>query len=721
MLDLSMQIIANSTISADFLIEGGATGALSRAHDWRATSVGDPRSWPPAIRSALATMLTAPQQMFIAWGPDLTFFFNDAFRPLLGARLDGALGQPFAELWPEFWPDIEPIVAKALRGEGSRLENLPLISTRNGYPEPTWWSFSYMPLRDERGAVVGMFCVVEEATDRVLAQIASREREARQQFRSELGDALRGATDPRALTAIAAEKLGCYLDTGCVGYAVVDPSGDHVTVDEDWCSDGSVSVVGTHRLDDFGRGMAASLRAGRIVRINDAATDPLTVGSTPTAYAGIATRALIDTPLIRDGRLAGILFVNHPQPRIWTDDEVALIEEVGERTWTSLQRLRAEEALRQSQKMEAVGQLTGGLAHDFNNLLTGITGSLEILHKRLEQGRTQELGRYIGMAQDAARRAASLTHRLLAFSRRQTLSPRPTDLNHLIAGMEELISRTVGPHIAVRVAAAGSLWTTLIDAHQMENALLNLCINARDAMPAGGRLLIEAANTRSNEHDLPPGDYVVLSVTDTGAGMTAEVARRAFDPFFTTKPIGVGTGLGLSMIHGFAQQSGGQARIHSEPGQGTMVCLHLPRHQGVADPDPAPVQPGETPTPGFGETVLVVDDEPTIRALVAETLVEVGYTAIEAADGVSGLGILRSGARIDLLITDVGLPGGMNGRQLADAARTLRPELKVLFITGYAEATVIREGELEPGMHVLTKPFTLKTLTRRIRNLLAAP
>jgi PAS domain S-box-containing protein len=398
---------------------------------------------------------------------------------------------------------------------------------------------------------------------------------------------------------------------------------------------------------------------------------------------------------------------------------VAVVHEAVELT----ERRRVEEALRQSQKMEAVGQLTGGLAHDFNNLLTGISGSLELLDARVAQGRTRELDRYIAAAQGAAKRAAALTHRLLAFSRRQTLDPKPIDINRLVADMEELIRRTVGPAIAVEVVAAGGLWSTLVDPNQLENALLNLCINARHAMPDGGRLTVETGNCwfddrAARERDLTPGQYVSLSVSDTGMGMSREVIARAFDPFFTTKPLGEGTGLGLSMVYGFARQSGGQARIYSEPGEGAMVCLYLPRHFGPTE-KAEPVTPAvELARAKEGETVLVVDDEATVRMLVNEVLEDLGYVSIEAEDGKTGLKILESDRRIDLLITDVGLPGGMNGRQLADAGWALRPKMKVLFITGYAENAVIGNGHVRPGMHVLTKPFAMDALALRIKGII---
>jgi PAS domain S-box-containing protein len=396
-----------------------------------------------------------------------------------------------------------------------------------------------------------------------------------------------------------------------------------------------------------------------------------------------------------------------------------LEKQVRERT---AELLAAEATLRQSQKMEAVGQLTGGLAHDFNNLLTGITGSLELMATRLSQGRAAEIDRYLHLAKEAAKRAAALTHRLLAFSRRQTLDPKPTDINLLTCGMDELIRRTVGPAVAVRVITAPGLWPVLADPNQLENALLNLCINARDAMPDGGSLTIETCNrflpsSEAKDLELQGSDYVCLSVSDTGSGMAADVIERAFDPFFTTKPMGEGTGLGLSMVYGFVRQSGGQARIRSQVGLGTTVMLFLPRYVGdarVADS----LASTRKMLRGAGETVLVVDDESSVRTLVNEVLEELGYNVLQAEHGAAGLHILQSNQRIDLLVTDVGLPGGMNGRQLADAALVTRPDLKILFITGYAENAVLSAGHLKPGMHIMTKPFSLETLGFKIREII---
>jgi signal transduction histidine kinase/CheY-like chemotaxis protein len=386
------------------------------------------------------------------------------------------------------------------------------------------------------------------------------------------------------------------------------------------------------------------------------------------------------------------------------------------------EREQAEEALRQAQKMEAVGQLTGGIAHDFNNMLTGIAGSLELMQRRMRQGRTDEIGRFVDSARKGVERAAALTARLLAFARRQALQPKPLVINELVLGMVELIRRTVGPAVEVRTELAHGNWTVLCDANQLESALLNLAINARDAMPGGGTLTLATAERCLGRADLigqegaGPGDYVEIAVSDTGEGMTPEVAARAFEPFFTTKPIGQGTGLGLSQLYGFVHQSDGLVRLESEPGKGTTIRLYLPRREVPGPPKADALQSAER-SGGTSEsgTVLVVEDESGVRALVAEALREQGHTVLEATDGPSGLRVLLSGARVDALVTDVGLPG-LNGRQLADAARERRPGLPVLFITGYAGHAL--EGQLAPGMQVIGKPFALDALTTKIRAML---
>ncbi len=571
--------------------------------------------------------------------------------------------------------------------------------------------------------------------------------EARGQALLDLDDRFRSVEAPDDLAYAASEVLGRTLGVSRVGYGTVDLAAETIDIARDWNAPGVRSLAGTLRFRDYGS-YIEDLKRGETVVFADAELDPRTA-ATAGALKAIDAQAVVNIPITEQDGLVALLYLNNASARDWSAEDLVFIREIAGRTRMVVERRRAEHdlraladtletqvtartaelmeaeaALRQSQKMEAVGQLTGGLAHDFNNLLTGITGSLELLRTRAAQGRLAQAEHYIEAALGAAGRAASLTHRLLAFSRRQTLDPKPIDTLRLVTEMEDLIRRTAGPAITVEVLGLEDVWTILVDPSQLENALLNLCINARDAMPDGGRLSIRIANVKlgerdAREHDLPPGPYVSLSVADTGTGMPPEVIAKAFDPFFTTKPIGQGTGLGLSMIYGFARQSGGVVRIASEVGQGTSVSLYLPRHAGPADAADISTDTADAPRANVGETVLVVDDEPTVRMLVAEVLGDLGYTAIEAADGAAGLTVLRSNARIDLLVTDVGLPNGLNGRQVAEAARQLRPDIKVLFITGYAESSALNQGHLEPGMRVLRKPFSTDELAGRVHDLLA--
>jgi signal transduction histidine kinase/PAS domain-containing protein len=837
-----------------------------RAHAW-ADTLGTIETWPISLRTTLGLMLDTSHAMCLAWGSELTFFYNDAYAKFLADRHPQALGRPFQEVWADEWKDIAPLVEQALRGEPVHFEDMHLAISRPGGVDDTWWTFSYSPARDDTGAIVGMLNVTTETTGKVLAiretqgererlrqtlqrmpgfvallegpehrftyvndayvalsgprafvgrtveevfpelvgqgfyelldQVyATTERfaarafpvvlsqdggstrhvdflyepvhdekgavtgifvggydttervraQTRLQALADLSDRLRAAQSEVDLVYAAAKILGDILGVSRVGYGTIDDVLETLHVERDWNAQGVETLAGVVPLREYGS-FIDSLRANKLIAIADVRLDTRTAAAA-AALEDRDARAFVKVPVVEQDRLVAVLYVNNDVVRHWREDELALIRDVAERTRTALERMVAEaalrhskdtleqqvqrrtaelmateEALRQSQKMEAVGQLTGGIAHDFNNLLAGISGSLDLIGNRIAQGRYGDIERFSMAAQHAAKRAAALTHRLLAFSRRQTLDPKPTSPNRLIRDMEDLIRRTVGPSIEVEVVASAGLWSTLVDPHQLENALLNLCINARDAMPAGGRLTIETANRWMDDRaakplDLPAGQYVSLCVSDTGQGMAPEVVERAFEPFFTTKPIGMGTGLGLSMIYGFARQSGGQVRIYSEPGQGAMVCIYLPRYAGdVPDAETAP-EAEALPRAQDGETVLVVDDEPTVRMLVAEVLHELGYHAIEAGDGPSGLRILQSNARIDLLVTDVGLPGGLNGRQLADAARQHRPDLKVLFITGYAENAVVGNGLLETGMHVMTKPFEMDALSKRIGELI---
>jgi signal transduction histidine kinase/CheY-like chemotaxis protein len=395
-----------------------------------------------------------------------------------------------------------------------------------------------------------------------------------------------------------------------------------------------------------------------------------------------------------------------------------LEREVRERTD---KQLKAEEQLRQSQKMEAVGQLTGGIAHDFNNMLAVVMGGLNLLQRRLARGET-DVGKYIDGAMEGATRAAALTQRLLAVARQQPLAPEPIDANRMVSGMTELLARTLGDDIRVETVLSAGLWKAIADPNQLESAILNLAVNARDAMPAGGRLTIETANAHidddyATEFAIAAGQYILISVTDTGVGMTAAVMTKAFEPFFTTKPVGKGTGLGLSQVFGFVRQSGGHVKIYSEVGVGTTLKIYLPRYYGTG----ATALPHATSTqiPGghTNEIILVVEDEPRVRAFSVDALRDLGYTVLAVGSAADALRLIEAGQALTLLFTDIVMPD-MTGRQLADAALEKTPQLKVLFTTGYSRSAVVHNGVLDPGTNFLAKPFGIQQLAQKIRSVL---
>jgi signal transduction histidine kinase/ActR/RegA family two-component response regulator len=693
--------------SRDFLAGAGKMARLMRAYDWTTTPLGEPEGWPAGLRTAVRLLLNSHHPMHIFWGAEATFFYNDAFVPSAGPeRHPSVLGRPASETWGEIWPVIGSEVAKVRNGGGHTwYEDRHVPIMRHGRLEDAYWTYGFSPIDDDTapGGIGGVVSILTETTKR-----------------KALEDSLR-----------ASNQRHRDLLRQMPGFVAVLTGPTHVY---EYVNEAYVTIAGQRSFLGHGvREVFPDLVGQGFFELLDgvyATGEPFVARSIPIRLGGEDDNRFIDLlyhPIRNDdGAVTGI-FVGGYDVTVQNRATVALRElnetleqRVAER---SAVLVETEERLRQSQKMEAVGQLTGGLAHDFNNLLAGISGSLEMMQNRMRQGRFQDVERYMAVAQEASKRAASLTHRLLAFSRRQTLDPKPTDVNRLVEGMQEMIQRTVGPSISVEVVGASGLWAALVDAPQLENALLNLCINARDAMPDGGRITVETHNKWIDERaarklDIPEGQYLSLCVTDTGTGMSPDVIARVFEPFFTTKPMGEGTGLGLSMTYGFAQQSGGQVRIYSEVGEGSTVCIYLPRHYGEVEDEEGAAKLITLDRSDQGETVLVVDDEPSVRMLITDILEDLGYLAIEANDSAAGLKVLQSDVRIDLLVTDVGLPGGMNGRQMADAAQVSRPDLKVLFITGYAENAILSNGTLPPGMWVLTKPFAMDAMATRIRSLI---
>ncbi|AXJ96984.1 hybrid sensor histidine kinase/response regulator [Sphingomonas sp. FARSPH] len=674
-----------------FLHGGGRATRLILTRDWRDHPLGEPAGWPIGLKNALGLVLNSPESMILSWGRDaLHFFFNETYCPLLGPRVEWAMGAPFTEVWADAWDQAKPIIDDAFAGRSMRFTDLPWkLDTDRGAAD-TWWSFSYSRILDDRGEIAGLFIFTNETTARVLADRALAESQA---ALTALNETLERQVEERT-----AERDRMW-NTSPDLMVVLSPDGIYRRINPAW-----QTVLGYAPEDVVG------LYATDLTHADDLAA---TQAAFETAQAGTLP-SFENRFRHKDGGYRWIQWVAAPGP-----DEVFAIGRHVTDAKAAEARLRETEAqLRQAQKMEAVGQLTGGIAHDFNNMLTGIIGSLDLLARRLGDPSDARVARYIDAATTSAQRAAGLTQRLLAFSRRQPLDVRATDVNALAIGMKELLLRTVGENVSLEFALADDAWPALTDHNQLESALLNLAINARDAMPGGGRLSIVTGNRTiapGGDDGLEPGDYARIAMVDTGTGMAPDVVSRAFDPFFTTKPIGVGTGLGLSMIYGFVRQTGGHVRIETQPGCGTTIELLLPRAL-VAVTAAAPAgAPRRAAQPG--ECVLLVEDDPAVRMLVSDLLGDLGYTVAQAADGREALARLDAMARVDLLITDVGLPG-INGRDLADLVRARRPGLKVLFVSGYAEQAMVLGDFLDEGMALISKPFEIDMLCHRIREML---
>jgi signal transduction histidine kinase/CheY-like chemotaxis protein len=563
----------------DFLAGGGSTGALMRAHDWSDSALGPPDTWPQSLRTVVGLLLQSRFPMFVAWGKELGFLYNDPYAEILGAKHPRALGRRFYDIWSEIWPDISPLIDAAMAGHATYREDLPLVMNRKGYDEQTWFTFSYSPVRDESGEVAGMFCAVSETTQKVLAEQALRQSEGRLR---ELNETL----EHRVTEAIA-ERL-------------------------------------------------------------------------------------------------------HDQERL----------------------RHAEAALRQTQKMESLGQLTGGVAHDFNNLLAVFATGLQLLERNVTGEQRQ---RILDGMRRAVARGTGLTRHLLAFSRRRPVNPESIDVAAHLKGMREMLNGSLGGDIQVEMKFDSEVWPVEIDAGELELAILNLCLNARDAMAAGGAVTITSENVQVDSERGPQADYVKLCVTDTGCGMPPEVLARAFEPFFTTKDVGKGSGLGLPQVYGFAHQSRGQVTIDSEVGVGTIVTLLLPRslQPPVAGPraveasGASPVRP-ESARRGH---ILLVEDDKEVSALTREMLSNLGFTVTHVTSAEAALGALANARAIDWVLSDIMMPGGVSGLDLAREIRKRFPNLPVILTTGYVEATArMEDGEFR----LLPKPYSIEALAEAL-------
>jgi PAS domain S-box-containing protein len=680
----------------------------------------------------------APSFMAVLSGPTHRFaYVNPRYKRLIGGR--DVVGQDIADALPEVIEQGFVALLDQVYGTGEPFTALGvkvLLRNTAGEPVETYYlDFVYQPMRDVDGTVTGIFVEGSDVTESKLG-------ETRMQALVRLSDVIRDLSDPAEISYQAARVLGETMQVSRAGYGLIDTESETITIERDWNAPGITTIAGTLRFRDYGS-YIEDLKRGETAVVADAYKDPRTV-ATADALKAISAQAFVNMPVTERGRSVALLYLNHETVREWSEADMALIAEFADRTRAAVERARSEiqlreanesleskvearthelmqmeQALRQSQKMEAIGQLTGGIAHDFNNMLAVVMGSLDLLGRRIGD-MDARAKRYADAAMEGAKRAASLTQRLLAFSRQQPLQPESLDPNRLVAGMSDMLRHSIGADIRLETVLTAGPWRIHVDPNQLESVILNLAVNARDAMPKGGRLTIETQNTHLDaryvaaEMGVPAGQYVLIAVTDTGDGMTADVIAKAFDPFFTTKDIGRGTGLGLSQVYGFVKQSGGHVKIYSEPGQGTTVKIYLPRgteHDAGLTDDAGVVEilPGEA-----REVVLVVDDEPTVRQFSVDALTELGYGVLEADSAAAALRLLQAHPEIALLFTDIVMPD-TNGRQLADAARQVRPALKVLYTTGYTRNAVVHNGVVDAGVELIGKPFTIDELAARLR------
>lgn len=875
--------------SRQFMSGGGDMGELMRAKDWASTPLGEPQTWPQSLRTIVRLMLTTNHPIGVFWGNEHIFLYNDAYSASLGPEkhpsLLGARGQTG---WAEIWSVIEPQITLVMTAQGATWHEDHLVPiTRNGVREDVYWTYSYSPI-DEASApngIGGVLVICNETTSRVLA-------EKRAAFKLQLETALRDLTEPATAVTVGSTLLGNLLKASTVGYSEIDASGEYAEPFRDWVQEGGSGLSGKKRLADYGPGIIAELRAGRTIQVNAVDSNSLTAKrDLQSAYVAINTNSFISVPLLRQGQLAGMMYVLSERSRNWTVNEVAMVEDVAKRIWASFERARtlsalresdarfqaiansisemvwstnadgqqdysndrwhdftglplgsiasvvwhdmlhpedqsiakkawqaslangqlfqaeyrlkhcsgvyrwmlcraqavrddagnitrwygsctdiqeifdareilarsredleklivertaalmaSEEQLRQSQKMEAIGQLTGGIAHDFNNMLAVVLGSLALLKRSLakdENGNRigiddSRADRHLDAAVDGAKRAGVLTKRLLAFARQQPLTPELIEANHLIEGMDDILGPMLGGEFNIKKILAPELWPIHIDPNQLENVILNLAVNARDAMPNGGVLTIKTHNvildagSTASYPSVAKGEYVVVSVADEGVGMPPEVIAKSFEPFFTTKEVGKGTGLGLSQAYGFVKQSGGEVTIDSEVGRGTTVSLYLPRAlQGqpivstISSPTIEAIKSSEVPLGTRQQVVLVVEDDPAVRQFVIEAVYVLGYTVFEASSATSAQQVLQLHPEINILLSDIVMPE-INGRSLAKLALFHNPTLKIIFMTGYAKTRLLEHDIRDIATTILWKPFTIEELGVKLHNALNA-
>jgi signal transduction histidine kinase/ActR/RegA family two-component response regulator len=672
-------------------------GERVRAFDWRSTPLGDASRWPASLKTLVALLLASKQPMFLAWGPERTWIYNDAFIPILGLKHPDALGRPGMDVWSEARGLLEPLFDRVYAGEPVSIEDFTLPLDRYGRLEDAHFEFAYTPARCADGKVAGLFGSCIETTARVLAERAQ---------------------------AMAAEQQRRQFQSA-PGFIAVLSGPDHVF---DFVNDAYVALVGGDR-ELLGKPVREVLPEVADQGFFELLDEVYTSGHrhvsrrTPVRLQRMVGAPLderfldfIYAPIFGEGgRTTGIFVEGFDATEAHLAQEAARVlnETLEQRVETRTRELEAaQNALVHAQKIEAIGRLTGGVAHDFNNLLMVIIGGLSMIDRPGEPERRQ---RVLDGMRLAAERGASLSRQLLAFARRQPLSPQPVQLANQLASMQELLDRTLRGDVHVFNELAPDLWNVLVDPTELELVMLNLCVNARDAMPGGGAIVIRAENASDAGPAGLKGEFVRLSVSDNGTGMPPDVVARVFEPFFTTKEIGKGSGLGLAHVHGFAQQSGGAVEVQSRPGEGTTVSLWLPRtHEPVAAMKEA--VDVRAAAPKSAGSVLLVEDDPEVARLVTEMLGELGYGVTHAASPEAALGALANERRVDLLFSDIMMPGPLDGLDLVHEARRRRPGLPVLLTSGYAEAAI--RNATQEGIPLLAKPYDIRALAEALDRVL---
>ena len=696
------------------------TRRLLERFDWSTTSLGPRESWPERIRTVIDTVVDSPVAKVLMWGPDHVMIYNDPYIEIAGGNHPHAFGGRVPEIWPEIWDWNSAILEAGFRGQIQSFHDKILRLKRNEQPEDVYFDLFYTPIRDASGGIGGVLCTVLEKTDRIVAERQTFL--SNQRFRAAI-DAIHGTIwTNEASGRMVGEQPGWARLTG-QSYADYQGLGWSKAVHPD---DAPSSVAAWQEAVAAGQTFEHEHRVlvagGEYRRFMVRAVPTFDEAGVLREWVGVHTdvegmRAYEDS--LREHAEMLERQVRHRQR---AEEQLRNLNETLEsRVVAALEeRRQAQVALAQSQKLETIGKLTGGVAHDFNNLLQVVSGNLQLLLRDLAGNERAE--RRIGNALAGVARGSKLAAQLLAFGRRQALEPKVVNVTRFVRGMDDMLRRALGEGIEIETVVGGGLWNTFIDPTQIENALLNLAINARDAMDGQGKLTIELGNaslddTYARTHaEVTPGQYVMLAVSDTGCGMSAEIIDKVFEPFFSTKAEGKGSGLGLSMVYGFVKQSGGHVKIYSEVGHGTTIKLYLPRAEQAEDVEVA-VDTG--PISGGTETVLVVEDDDDVRATVVEMLTDLGYRVLKAVDAQSALSVVESGIPIDILFTDVVMPGKLKSPELARKAKARLPDLAVLFTSGYTENSIVHGGRLDSGVELLSKPYTREALARKFRHVLA--